>query len=73
MLANDYGHCLKEMEIGVTEAAQSAVAFFKSMAEKTADGVLHATLIDDVWKGMNERISAHFMDNYKSLIAKLTS
>jgi hypothetical protein len=68
LLANQYSHCLKEMPLGAAAAAESAADFFKGMAGKTVDGVLHATLIRDLWKGVMDRISAHFMDRYRALI-----
>jgi len=33
------------------------------------DGVLHATLIDDIWNVVTQRVAAHSMDNYRGLIA----
>jgi len=35
------------------------------------DGVLHATLIDDIWNVVTQRVAAHSMDNYRGLIGKL--
>ena len=72
LIANQYGHCLKE--VGLDEAASAAgstVDFFQSMGKKAVDGVLSTTLIDDIWKGLQERVGAHSMDNYKNLVAKL--
>jgi triacylglycerol lipase len=71
LMANEYGHCLKEMELGAVAATETAASFFKEMASKTADGVMNATIIDDIWTGLNSRVSAHFMDNYKKLLAAL--
>jgi hypothetical protein len=71
LLANEYGHCLKEIDLGAVAAAETAANFFKEMAGKTVDGILHATIIDDIWKGVNNRVNAHFMDNYKRLIDAL--
>jgi hypothetical protein len=75
LIANQYGHCQKEMILGVTEAAgavtTSAVEFFQQMAGRTADGVLHGTLIDDIWKSLQERVGAHAMENYRNLVAGL--
>lgn len=71
LLANEYGHCLREIELGAVAATETAASFFKEMAGKTADGIMNATIIDDIWKGLNTRVNAHFMDNYKKLIATL--
>jgi hypothetical protein len=76
LLANQYGHCQKEMLLGAVAAAGaaagSATGFFQQMAAKAADGVLNRTLIDDIWNGLRERVGAHAMDNYRKLIAQLT-
>jgi hypothetical protein len=75
LIANQYGHCQKEMVLGAAEAAgaaaTSAVEFFQQMAGRTADGVLHGTLIDDIWKSLQERVGAHAMENYRNLVAGL--
>jgi hypothetical protein len=71
LLANDYSHCLNEVGLGST-AAGSATDFFKQFSSKAVDGVLHATLIDDIWKGINERVNAHLMDAYRDLIKGLS-
>jgi hypothetical protein len=75
LLANGYRHCQKEIPLGMVAAAGAevvtAVEFFKQWAGKTADGVIHATLIDDIWHGMQERIGAHLMENYRNRVAEL--
>jgi hypothetical protein len=75
LIANEYGHCQKEIVLGVVETAgeatTSAVAFFQQLAARTADGVLHGTLIDDIWKSLQERVGAHAMENYRNLVAGL--
>jgi hypothetical protein len=75
LIANQYGHCQKEIVLGVAESAEavttSAVAFFQQMAGRTADGVLHGTLIDDIWKSLQERVGAHAMENYRNLVGGL--
>src|SRR5262249_20677356 len=56
LLANGYSHCQKEVPLGIVAAAGgaavTAVEFFKTWAGKTADGVLHGTLIDDIWHSL---------------------
>src|SRR5262249_11043224 len=75
LIANHYGHCGKEILLGAVTATGAAttsvVAYFQEMAGKTVDGVLNATLIDDIWNGLHDRLSAHFLDNYQKLIAEL--
>lgn len=71
LLANRYAHCVKEIALGTAEAASSTVDFFRQMAGKTVDGVLQGTLIDDIWQGLQARISAHEMASYCAAVAKL--
>jgi triacylglycerol lipase len=75
LIANHYGHCGAEMLLGVAatagEAAGAAADLFTQMAVKAVDGLLNATLIDDLWYAITQRIDAHSMTNYRSLIAAL--
>jgi triacylglycerol lipase len=66
LLANDYGHCLKEMVLGAaaTEAAAEAAA-------DSADGTLDAARIEAVWQNAQQRVAAHSLAHYRELIAKL--
>jgi triacylglycerol lipase len=77
LIANHYGHCGAETLLGAAaaagEAAGTTVDLFKQMTSKAVDGVLNATLIDDLWKTITQRIDAHAMTNYRSLIAALCS
>jgi predicted lipase len=66
LIANQYGHCLKEMSLG----AAAAAGFFQDFAKNAVDGLLNATLIDDIWKGLQERVGAHAMENYRKLIGQ---
>lgn len=73
LVGNAYCHCLKEMTFAgpVADSAASAVEFFKGMAVRAADGVLNATLIDDIWTGLTQRIGAHSLDEYRGMVQKL--
>jgi hypothetical protein len=77
LIANHYLHCGAEQLLGAAAAASettgTAVDLFKQWAGKTADGVLNATLIDDLWVTIQQRVEAHLMENYQSLIAALPS
>jgi predicted lipase len=66
---NDYIHCDKEVSLGAAQAASSAVDFLKDLAGRTVKGVLNATLMEDLWKGVLDRVNAHMMPNYRSRIA----
>jgi len=68
---NDFIHC--EREIGLGEAEQSvtsAVAFFSGLASQTATGLLNATLVDNIWKGVLARLNAHSLENYLKRLKK---
>jgi triacylglycerol lipase len=75
LLANEYSHSQKEIALGVAAAAAggaiTAAAFFQEWGGKTADGIMQGTLIDDVWKSLQDRIGAHAMENYRSRITEL--
>lgn len=75
LLANQYGHCQKEVDIGVvataSEAALSAANLFQQMAAKTVDGVLQGSLIDDFWNELQSRVGAHAMENYRAHLKEL--
>ena len=70
LAANDYGHCLAEVGVGTIapEAETSALGYLKGLASKTVDGILNATLIDDIWNSFTSRIEAHLMANYRGRI-----
>lgn len=67
LMANQYGHC--QQEIGLGEAASAS--HFSDLASKAVDGILNATIIDEIWNSLKGRIGAHGMDNYRALVAKL--
>jgi hypothetical protein len=79
LMANEYGHCQKEVLLAAVSVAGGAVAGaaatvaspFADFARKTADGVLKGTLIDDLWKVVHERIGAHAMAVYLTRVAEL--
>jgi len=70
LVANAYGHCLQEFVLGEELAETSpAESTLMSMASSTVDGLLHATVIDEIWGHVNRRIASHMMTNYQSRIA----
>jgi hypothetical protein len=72
LVANLYGHCDKEVSLGAAAAAAgTAVAFFQDVAAQGVQGLLNATIIDDIWKGLQARVGAHAMENYRSLVVEL--
>ncbi|HMF17942.1 MAG TPA: lipase family protein [Gemmataceae bacterium] len=76
LLANSYRHPQKEILLGVAAAGEAAVTagqFFQSWASKAADGVLHGTLIDEIWQGLQARVGAHALENYRNKVRQLLS
>src|SRR5262249_56317334 len=66
LIANHYAHCGPETLLGAVAAAAAVgttVDAFKELAAKAVDGVLNATLIDDLWNAINHRIHAHALTN----------
>lgn len=74
LIANAYTHCLTEQVLGAQAAEPAAdvpaVEICKQLAARTVDGLLDATLIDDVWNCLHQRISHHMMTNYQARIAE---
>lgn len=69
LLANDYCHCPQEVALGTNDAKEASDAgWLKEMASKTVDGVLNATLIDDIWSALAQRVKAHFMSTYRKFL-----
>lgn len=77
LLANTYVHCPTEVALTPAQAAASALDALKQKAGAAADSVMNASLVEDVWGAVQERISAHFIGHYldrvKSKIAELAS
>ena len=64
LVANDYGHCLEEIALGPADAAVSTLEMFKDFADRTFNG----EIINDIWKNVLARVSAHGLDNYRKLL-----
>jgi hypothetical protein len=72
LVANTYVHCPTEVALKAAEAAGSALDALKLNAGAAAESLLNASLIEDVWGAIQERISAHFIDHYlKSVKAEI--
>jgi triacylglycerol lipase len=60
LIANQYMYC--EREIGLGAAAASG--FLQGFVGKTVNGVVNASLFDDIWKAVQERLEAHALTTY---------
>jgi triacylglycerol lipase len=71
LLANAYTHCLNEVPLSAAQAAAAAVAGLESLkqsAGNTAEGVMDAAMIDQVWGLVKNRIASHMIANYQSRV-----
>ena len=69
LIANEYGHCEKEILLGAQEAVETAASLFQALAKRAIDGVINGTLADDLWKEISGRIAAHNMDQYRNQLS----
>ncbi len=67
LIANSYGHVAREYKMGAADKAD----LFQGFLGKAADGILNATLIDDLWKAVVGLVNAHLMPSYHELLKKL--
>jgi hypothetical protein len=66
LMANAYKHCEKEMPLGGT--AGTALAFLGELGARAVNGLLNATLMDDIWKCLTARVQAHDITGYRKLV-----
>jgi hypothetical protein len=65
LIANAYTHC--KVEKALAGAGGSAFAFLQELAGRAVQGLLNASLRDDIWQLLTERIGAHDIANYEKL------
>ena len=68
LVANSYAHCQSEVSMKAVQAAVSALEELKETAGSAVDRVIEATQIDLLWKAVQGRISAHFIDHYQERV-----
>jgi hypothetical protein len=66
LMANAYKHCEKEMALGGT--AGTALAFLGELGARAVNGLLNATLMDDIWQCLTARVQAHDITGYRKLV-----
>jgi hypothetical protein len=64
LVANTYAHCQSEVALKAAQAVESALDALKQTAGSAVDRLLEASLIDNLWGVVQNRISAHFIDHY---------
>lgn len=67
LIANSYIHCEREMGLG--GAAGSALDFLKQVAGRAVQGLLNASLMDDIWQQLKSTVGAHDIANYRKLVS----
>jgi triacylglycerol lipase len=72
LMANSYGHCLKEVLIAPGKAAGSAVSssldVIKQMAGAAQGAVLEPSIVDKLWGHVTDRLGDHAIANYRARI-----
>jgi hypothetical protein len=67
LVANSYAHCQSEVSMAAGTIA-SALEALKESAGSAVGQLLEATHIDQVWKAVQSRISAHFIEHYEERV-----
>lgn len=67
LIANHYEHCQTESLLGVREAA----GLLSALSSRTVDGILNATIIDEIWQSVQARVEAHSMVKYRDMVKAL--
>jgi hypothetical protein len=69
LIANAYNHCLQEIRLTHAQTPTSnANSLVGDLASRTINGLLNATLIDELWAHVQQRIGAHSITNYEARI-----
>jgi len=69
LIANEFAHVNTERLVG-TDPMTSMAQFLGSIGAKAVQGMLAGGVIDDVWKHVIERVGAHSLTTYDSLLKK---
>ena len=69
LIANEFAHCNTERIVG-RDPMTSLAQFLGGIGSKAVEGMLSGGLIDDVWKHVIDRVAAHSLDTYQSLLPK---
>ena len=69
LIANEFAHVKTERVVG-TDPMTSLAQFLGGIGSKAVEGMLSGGLIDEVWKHIIDRVAAHSLDTYDSLLKK---
>ncbi len=68
LVANTYAHCQNEVSLTAMAAVASAIDALKESAGSTVDRLIEAGQIDQLWKAVQSRIAAHFINHYEERV-----
>ena len=68
LVANTYAHCQSEVSLAALAAMASALETLKQSSSSTVDRLIEASQIDQLWKAVQSRISAHFIGHYQERV-----
>src|SRR5271157_3508631 len=68
LVANTYAHCQSEVLLAAVAAVVSALDMLRESAGSAVDRLIEASQIDHLWKVVQSRISAHFIDHYQERV-----
>ncbi len=69
LVANEFTHVESARVLG-TDPMTNLSEFIGAIGSQAVKGLLAGSLIDDVWKHINDQVSAHFLDAYSGLLKK---
>ena len=69
LVANEFTHVESARLLG-TDPMTNLSEFAGEIGTHAVNGLLAGSLIDDVWKFVNQQVSAHFLDAYDGLLRK---
>ena len=70
LLTNEYQHCMAEVLLKAASADAASTGIVQDLAKKTQDGILSATLADELWGRMRSGVECHLMGNYLARISE---
>jgi triacylglycerol lipase len=68
LVANSYAHCQSEVALETIQTVESAFSAIRLSAGAAVQGLLNASLVDEIWGIVQSRISAHFIDHYQERV-----
>lgn len=71
LFSNEYNHCQMEVLLKAAAASGVATGVMQELAQKTQDGLLNATIVDECWGRLRSGVDCHLMNNYLARIGEL--